>query len=1463
MRERSPIKKPSKSKQDLLAENEDLRARLEESEDTLRAIRKGEVDAFMISTPKGEQGFTIKGADYTYRMLIEKMHEGAVTLAADGTILYSNRRFAEMAGKPLKAVVGAPIQSLVNVESESALERILKSSRDGGGQEEILLGGAPGKSRPVMVSGSFLSMDEGEVLFLIVTDLAEKKRTEKIVSAERLSRSILEQAGEIIIVCDENARMIRTSDAARELMGNFGLPCLFSRVFPLEISPSAPDKKMFDLHEVLKGESRRNLEVSLKRASKVSHFLLSARPLKGGMGEIIGCVVILTDISERKKREGDRKRFERAAQQNNRRLTEILESISDAFVALDRDWCFTYINARAAGDLGRESPGLIGRNIWKEFPRLIGTPLEANYRKALERNQTVHFEIQSRDTGKWYMVSAYPSAEGLSIYWLEITRQKQMEEALRSYQEQLEVKIQQRTEDILKRLKELDCLYTVSNLLSREQGSWEEILQKTVYAIPPGWHFSDSASARIILNGREFKGDNFRETPWIQRSGIFSRGKRVGTLEVCYVEAKAAGEDGPFMKEERTLIKALADQIGDFLTRREVQESLRETNELLESVFSSIDLHVAYMDKDFNFLRVNRAYAEADGRSPEFFPGKNHFDLYPNEENLAIFRNVVETGEPYFVSEKPFTYRDHPEKGVTHWDWSLQPVRDLDGRVIGVVLSLVNVTARKRTQEALWQTEEILHKIVQTLPVGVWVADRNGTIIMSNPAAEQIWGGTKYLPISQYEKYKGWRAASRIKSEDWALARAVRDGETSRNEVVEIESFDGKRKMVLNSAVPLRGPDREIIGAIAVHEDITELRRAEEALRGAERNLRLIAESMTEVIFAYDLKGQLLFVNPAVKQLTGYTADELRENQEIQWVHPEDSDRVRKIWGEGFQGTQGSNLEFRILTKEGQVKWCQSSWTPLFDESGVRIGTVIVDRDITERKITEQERMRLVTAIEQTAEGVAILDGNRTILYLNPAFERLHGVPREQILGEKYERIVGTGSNEWEEIPGRLMESLRWEEGWSRHITRRRKDGGMTELELRIFPVKDASGQPIHYVAVERDVTQEVLTQERMRQFQKMEALGTLAGGVAHDFNNILMPILINTDLALLDLREGIPAPPHYLDLVRQAALRGQELVKQIIAFSRHKEQVRQQIKVTPIVKETLKFLKASLPKDIEIRGKIGVETGVILADPTQVHQVLMNLSTNAAHAMRDGGGVLEVEVTEEILQEKAGVYPGLKPGAYLRMSIRDTGHGMEKEVLEKAFDPFFTTKPPGEGTGMGLAVVHGIVKNHGGGITLESEPGKGTAIHVFFPRIQEKAEREISPGGPIPEGKERILLVDDEEIQVRSIRNMLERLGYGVVGTTDAREALEMFRSRPRDFDLVITDQSMPGLRGDKLALEILNIRPDIPVILCTGFSEVVDEKETKSLGISDFVMKPITLYDLASRIRRVLEAHPPRLAD
>lgn len=541
-------------------------------------------------------------------------------------------------------------------------------------------------------------------------------------------------------------------------------------------------------------------------------------------------------------------------------------------------------------------------------------------------------------------------------------------------------------------------------------------------------------------------------------------------------------------------------------------------------------------------------------------------------------------------------------------------------------------------------------------------------------------------------------------------------------------------------------------------------------------------------------------------------------------------------------------------------------------ETNLRLKAEIVERRLVEERCRESERRYRIVA-DNTHDWEYWLDPGWAFVYSSPSCLRITGWPPEAFVKDPrlFYRIIHPDD--------RPLMKRHWEEYHSHEKDRKdeelefrikHRDGKIVWLGHVCQPVFDEEGRILGVRASNRDITERKDAQEekarleaQLRHSQKLEAIGTLAGGIAHDFNNILGAISGYTEMALAKL------PPtndilvrRYLQHVYEGAGRAKELVRQILAFSRQGERGVKPVPVTPIVKESIKLIRATLPATIKIRHKIKASADIVLADPTQIHQVVMNLLTNAFHAMGEQGGRLEIELfNEDLLTAKQVLSEELPAGLYLVLKVKDSGRGMAPEVMERIFDPFFSTKRAGEGTGLGLSVVHGIVRSCSGGIHVESVSGAGTEFRIYFPvSTQKGAESEEVTAPFLPKGAEGVLFVDDDPVLVELGKDMLTELGYTVTSLTDSRAALKVFRETPDRFDLVITDQTMPELTGYELTKEIRKIRPDIPVILCTGFSETVTAKRSRALGIGELILKPLVMQEIAEKIRRVLDTAEPR---
>jgi PAS domain S-box-containing protein len=670
--------------------------------------------------------------------------------------------------------------------------------------------------------------------------------------------------------------------------------------------------------------------------------------------------------------------------------------------------------------------------------------------------------------------------------------------------------------------------------------------------------------------------------------------------------------------------------------------------------------------------------------------------------------------------------------------------------------------------------------------------------------------------------------------------------------VDSMRSF-GKGKVKKEIIYSGGGPEVEGL-TIASNRMISDCKQADKALRKSETLLKATQKLAKIGGWEWDVEKQIVRWTEEVYRIHGFDPAEATSSsaelieRSLECYDPEDRLVILNAFKKCIKDGTAYDFDFPFTSASGRQIWIRSVAEPILVSGRITkvIGNIM---DISERKRAENElqesESKYRAMMDSMKDPVYICSPDYRVEYMNPAM------------------IGRTGRDATGAHCFKAIHDLDEKCSWCRHYEAQQgksfKSDIVSPKDNHSYYVTHSSivheNGSISKMTILRDTTELKKMETQLQQAQKMESIGTLAGGIAHDFNNILFPIVGYTEMTIEDVPEKSTVRKN-LNEVLKSALRARDLVKQILTFSRQQNQELKPLRIQAIVKEALKLIRSTLPTTIEIRQDIDKDCGPVVADPTQTHQIVMNLCTNAYHAMEETGGALEVNLSEIELtmDDIAGL--DMEPGPYLCLKVGDTGHGMDRAVADRVFDPYFTTKETGKGTGLGLSVVHGIVKSYGGDIRVYSEPGKGTVFHVYLPRIKEISVSSESVSDEVLQtGHEHILLVDDEEVVVSLEKRMLERLDYKVTARTSSVEALEAFREQPGRYDLVITDMTMPNMTGDRLAAALKEIRSDIPIIICTGFSEKISKERADSLGIKGFLMKPIVMKDLSKTIRKVLD--------
>jgi PAS domain S-box-containing protein len=762
----------------------------------------------------------------------------------------------------------------------------------------------------------------------------------------------------------------------------------------------------------------------------------------------------------------------------------------------------------------------------------------------------------------------------------------------------------------------------------------------------------------------------------------------------------------------------------------------------------------------------------------------------------------------------------------------------------GALVYVRDVTARKTAEETLRRFELLVEN---SRDVIFFINPEDGHFLFANTAAVSAYGYNRDDLLNL--RIQDLREPDTVSLVPEQMAKAVKEG-------ILFETIH-RRKDGSTFPVEISSRGATINGVrtlISVCRDITYRKKAEQRIEEWRRMMDFIIRHDPNAIAVYDEDLRYIFVSE--RYLDDYKVKDRNIIGKHHYeVFPEMPERWKQVHQRVLAGAVERAEEDRFERLDGSVdynRWECRPWNRIDGSIGgmITYTEVITDRKIAEAALQKSEAI-FNSFMEHCPVYVFFKDETTRPIRLSRNYEQMLGRPIEEILGKAMDELFPA------EMAKKMVEDdLRVIRG-GKPIKIIEELGGRL-YETTKFPILQP-GKPNFLAGFTIDITERrIADQQReklesqLRQAQKMEAIGTLAGGIAHDFNNILSVIIGNTEI--LSMTDITFSSKNEVDQILVASKRAKELVRQILAFSRQGEQQKLVMSLKPVLKETIDFLRASIPANIQLQYHIHTDVGTITADPTQMQQVLMNLCTNAAHAMEKNGGVLKLELDTVTISEE-GEDTELGIGQYVRIKVLDTGYGIEPAILPRIFDPYFTTKKPGKGTGMGLSVVHGIVKSHGGVIKARSEVSKGTVFEVFLPKTDGPVKAEEYPVQQLPIGNERILVVDDEEHIVQMYQRMLSLLGYQVDSRTSPVEALEAIRLNPNKYDIIITDMTMPQMSGFNLAKKVLEIRANLPVILSTGFSDQINEDKARAVGIMAFLLKPVLFNDLAAALRQVLD--------
>ena len=1162
--------------------------------------------------------------------------------------------------------------------------------------------------------------------------------------------AVFEGLADPVVILDLLDRIVDFNSAAKELFRDavsrpLGQPA--RNVFPNWPLPSNRTRN----YDSLSG----HIELGVGAARR--HFEMSVSALTNSKTQVVGRLVFLKDVTERAAAAAELKRTQE--------MYELLaENTADLVSLCDSEANFVYVSPSYEAVLGYQISELVGRPIFSlvhpDDLEHILTVIAAGYEELPTHTVSAIFRMAHQD-GRWLWFESVgriifdPDGQpnGAVFNTRDITDRKAAEEARAESENRLRLVA--------------DSLPVLIAFMDRDQR------YRLVNKMYEKW-FGQPAESIIGLKVPDVMGEGpySRIKPYIEEALAGRSVSYQGDMPtVGGGVRKFFARNIPNRSEDGSLDGYFV-MVEDITERLKSEEALKESEKKYRELVENIDQGLFRLDLSGQLTYLSPGVTKILGYDPEMLIGINFSEvIHPDD----LERVTEEFGQALTNQGFPSEYRVRRASGDYRWIQSNSRAIFDGDQVVGIQGIFSDVTPRHESERALRESEERYRTVVEESFDGIMVHDGE-FIIFANRRAHQMLGyepgdlvGLSFRNTSSPESHDLLiqRAEARLRGEEvpsqYEVKSVRRDGTVFETEISARLVTMGGRKFIQTW-----------------FRDISDKKKADAALRESEEKFATAFRSNPGAITIFRQEdGVCVDVNQGFTTMYGWEREEAIGRTSLElgiWEDPDHNARRLRL----LQSTGAvRNYEFRFRNKNGATGTALNS-AEIIDLGGVN-HILSISQNITDRKKAEEEALRLATAIEQAAEDIIITDLNGAMVYVNPAFERLTGYAKEEVLGEN-PRILKSGRHDPAFYQG-LWETITAGRVWTSRITNRRKNGEFIELEATISPIFNSEQTITGFVSVKRDITEQKKLETQLRQSQKMEALGTLAGGIAHDFNNILTIILGYTQMAQKrapneEMREN-------LSRIMSGSLRAMELVKRILTFSRQTEQELRPVDMRDVIDEALQLLRPSLPSTIEIHKEIEAEWATVMADPTQLHQILLNLCTNAFQAMSRTGGRLEIGLQElDASETNSSLGPFLVEGSYLHLTVSDTGYGIPPDIKDRIFDPYFTTKAVGEGTGLGLAMVLGIVESYGGAIRVYSEVGHGTTFHVYLPTMSREetqiAEAEIEPEMPVAKEGETLLFVDDEEALADVGRDIMESLGYRVDVFTSSPEALKAFKAAP-----------------------------------------------------------------------------------